>query len=113
LGIEHFQGSAAGIDLVVIGEIEKPFENAEQPLVPEAGPDFHIAGPALRTDRPKTRNLVAALRRRSQIIVTEFEQRQLKAIRDEIDHDFTARNAPATGATVTAAPTPLSSNDRT
>jgi hypothetical protein len=107
LGIEHFQGSAAGIDLVVIGEIGKPFENAEQPLVPEAGPDFHIAGPALRPDRPKTRNLVAALRRRSQIIVTEFERRQLKAIRDEIDHDFTARNAPATGATVTGGPNPF------
>ncbi len=47
------------------------------------------------------------------IRITEFEQRQLKAIRDEIDKDFTARNAPATGATVTATPTRLSSNDRT
>ena len=47
------------------------------------------------------------------IRITEFEQRQLKAIRDEIDQDFTARNAPATRATVTAAPTRLSSNDRT
>jgi hypothetical protein len=37
----------------------------------------------------------------------------LKAIRDEIDHDFTARNAPATRAMVTAAPTRLSSTDRT
>ena len=47
------------------------------------------------------------------IKVSEFEQRQLKAIRDEIDKDFTARNAPATGATINPAPTHLSSNDRT
>ena len=47
------------------------------------------------------------------IRITEFEQRQLKAIRDEIDNDFTARNAPATGATVPATPTRLSSNHRT
>jgi hypothetical protein len=47
------------------------------------------------------------------IRITEFEQRQLKVIRDEIDRDFTARNAPVNGATVTAAPTRLSSKDRT
>ena len=47
------------------------------------------------------------------IQITEFEQRQLRAIREEIDKDFAARNAPATRATVTAAPTRLSSNDRT
>jgi transposase-like protein len=47
------------------------------------------------------------------IRVTEFEQRQLKAIRDEIDSDFTARNDPVTSTTVTAAPTRLSSKDRT
>ena len=47
------------------------------------------------------------------IRITEFEQRQLKAIRDEIDKDFTAHNAPATGPAVTATPTRLSSNHRT
>ena len=47
------------------------------------------------------------------IKITEFEHRQLKAIREEIDQDFTARNAPTAGATVTTAPTRLSSNDRT
>ncbi len=47
------------------------------------------------------------------IHITEFEQRQLTAIRDEIDKDFAARNAPAAGATITNAPTHLSSNDRT
>jgi putative transposase len=57
--------------------------------------------------------LIRATERWRGIRITEFEQRQLKAIRDEIDRDFTARNAPATGATVTAAPTGLSSNDRT
>jgi transposase-like protein len=57
--------------------------------------------------------LIRAAERWRGIRITEFEQRQLKAIRDEIDQDFTARNAPVTGATVTAAPTRLSSNDRT
>jgi transposase-like protein len=57
--------------------------------------------------------LIRAAERWRGIRITEFEQRQLKAIRDEIDHDFTARNAPATGAMVTAAPTRLSSTDRT
>jgi hypothetical protein len=32
--IEHFQGAAAGVDLVVTGEIRKAFEDAEQVLVP-------------------------------------------------------------------------------
>ena len=57
--------------------------------------------------------LIRAAERWRGIRITEFEQRQLKAIRDEIDREFTARNAPVTGATVTAAPTQLSSNDRT
>ena len=57
--------------------------------------------------------LIRAAERWRGIRITEFEQRQLKAIRDEIDKDFTARNAPATGAAVTKAPTYLSSNDRT
>jgi hypothetical protein len=43
------------------------------------------------------------------IRITEFEQRQLRAIREEIDKDFAARNAPAA-----TAPQPhLSSNQRT
>jgi len=57
--------------------------------------------------------LIRAAERWRGIRITEFEQRQLKAIRDEIDDDFTAQNAPVTNATVTAAPTRLSSNDRT
>ena len=57
--------------------------------------------------------LIRAAERWRGIRIAEFEQRQLKAIRDELDQDFTARNAPATGATVTAAPTRLSSNKRT
>jgi hypothetical protein len=40
LRIEHFQGSAAGIDLVVMGEIGEAFEDAEQLLVPGAAPDL-------------------------------------------------------------------------
>ena len=57
--------------------------------------------------------LIRAAERWRGIRITEFEQRQLKAIREEIDKDFTARNAPAMSVTVTAAPTRLSSNDRT
>jgi putative transposase len=49
--------------------------------------------------------LIRAAERRRGIRITEFERRQLKAIREEIDQDFTARIAPATSTTVTAAPT--------
>jgi len=57
--------------------------------------------------------LIRAAERWRGIRITEFEQRQLKAIREEIDQDFTAHNAPVTPTTATAAPTRLSSNDRT
>ena len=57
--------------------------------------------------------LIRAAERWRGIRITEFELRQLRAIRDEIDKDFTARTAPLTSATVTAAPTRLSSKDRT
>src|SRR5205814_1539056 len=60
--IEHFQGSAAGVDLVVMGEIGEALENAEHLLVPRAASDLHIAGAALRTERPEPGELVAALR---------------------------------------------------
>jgi len=43
--------------------------------------------------------LIRAAERWRGIKVSEFEQRQLKAIRDEIDKDFTLRNAPAAGTT--------------
>jgi len=56
LRVEHFQGAAAGIDLIVMGEIGEAFEDAEQLLVPEAAPDLHIAGAALRTERTPVRN---------------------------------------------------------
>jgi putative transposase len=57
--------------------------------------------------------LIRAAKRWRGIRITEFEQRQLKAIRDEIDNEFAARNASVTSATITAAPPRLSSNDRT
>ena len=44
--------------------------------------------------------VIRAAERWRGIPITQFEQRQLKAIRDEIDQDFTARAPP--GATVTA-----------
>jgi hypothetical protein len=37
----------------------------------------------------------------------------MKAIKDELDHDFAARTAPAAGTTITASPARLSSKDRT
>jgi hypothetical protein len=57
--------------------------------------------------------LIRAAERWRGIRISEFEQRQLKAIRDEIDKDFTARHAPTAGVTVSKAPTYLSSSDRT
>src|SRR6516162_10712070 len=63
-GIEHFQRAAAGIDLVVMGEIGEAFENAKQLLVPGSPPDLDVAGAALRAERPKPRQLVAGLRSR-------------------------------------------------
>ena len=50
LGIEHFQRSAAGIDLVVMSELGEAFEDAEQILVPAATLDLDVAGKALRTE---------------------------------------------------------------
>src|ERR1700739_323898 len=64
LRVEHFQGSTAGVDLVVMGEIGEAFEHAEQLLVPRAASDLHIAGAALRAERPEARQLVATLRGR-------------------------------------------------
>ena len=81
------------------------------------GTAAHQGDPACFGERAVLKLIYAALiraaERRRGIKVSEFEQRQLKAIRDEIDKDFTARNAPATGATINPAPTRLSSNDRT
>jgi putative transposase len=57
--------------------------------------------------------LIRAAERWRGIKISEFEQRQLKAIRGELDAQFTTRNAPVTSAATTAAPTRLSSNDRT
>jgi transposase-like protein len=47
------------------------------------------------------------------IRITEFEQRQLNAIRAEFDADFAARTSPAASPSVTAHPTRLSSKNRT
>jgi transposase-like protein len=53
--------------------------------------------------------LIRAAERWRGIRITEFEQRQLRAIREEIDRDFAARNAPAAAAPQSH----LSSNQRT
>ncbi len=57
--------------------------------------------------------LIRAAERWRGIRVTEFEQRQLKAIRDELNADFAARTSPLASKPVTASPTRLSSKDRT
>jgi hypothetical protein len=46
------------------------------------------------------------------ITISEFERRQLKVIRDELDAEFTARKAPLVSPTTTS-PTGLSSTQRT
>jgi hypothetical protein len=45
--------------------------------------------------------------------MTEFEQRQLRAIREGLDGAHVVRMAPATQAAVTASPTRFSSNSQT
>src|SRR6202011_4500300 len=62
--IEHFQGSATGVDLIVMGEFGEAFEDAEQVVVPRAAQNLYIAGATLRAERPEPRQLVAALRLR-------------------------------------------------
>ena len=57
--------------------------------------------------------LIRAAERWRGLRITEFERRQMKAIRDELDHAFAVRSAPPTGKTITASPTRLSSKDRT
>ena len=57
--------------------------------------------------------LIRAAERWRGLKMTEFEQRQLTAIRDELDHALTTRTAPAVRAKVTASPTRLSSKSRT
>ena len=66
VGAEHLQRAAAGIDLIVMGELGEAFENPEQLFVPRAVPDLHIAGTALalRAERCEARQLVATLRGR-------------------------------------------------
>jgi putative transposase len=57
--------------------------------------------------------LIRAAERWRGLKMTEFERRQLKAIRDELDRAHAERTAPAAGAKITASPTRLSSKDRT
>ena len=57
--------------------------------------------------------LIRAAERWRGIRITEFESRQLKAIRDELNADFAVRTAPPVAAAVTASPTRLSSKHRT
>jgi transposase-like protein len=57
--------------------------------------------------------LIRAAERWRGIRVTEFERRQLKAIRDELDRDHAERTAPAVRSNITAPQSRLSSKDRT
>lgn len=57
--------------------------------------------------------LIRAAERWRGLKMTEFERRQLKAIRDELDRAHAERTAPVVNANVTASPTRLSSKDRT
>jgi len=57
--------------------------------------------------------LIRATERWRSVRFTEFERRQLQAIRAELDRAHTERTAPAAAATTTASPTRLSSKNRT
>src|SRR5262249_55150045 len=57
--------------------------------------------------------LIRATERWSAIRIADFEQRQLKAIREEIGRDFTKRCHPAAGTAITQPQPNLSNNDRT
>ena len=57
--------------------------------------------------------LIRASERWRGIRVTEFEQRQLNAIRNELDRAHAERTAPAISPNVTTTPTRLSSKKRT
>jgi len=57
--------------------------------------------------------LIRAAERWRGLKVTDFEQRQLKAIRDELDQDFKLRMNPVASAPAVKSPTRLSSKDRT
>ncbi len=57
--------------------------------------------------------LIRAAERWRGIRTTEFERRQLKAIRDELDRDHAERTAPAVRSNITAPQPRLSSKDRT
>ena len=57
--------------------------------------------------------LIRAAERWHGLKMTDFEKRQLAALRAELDHEFTTRTAPVVRAKVTATPTQLSSKSRT
>jgi hypothetical protein len=57
--------------------------------------------------------LIRAAERWRGLRMTEFERRQLAALRNELDCVHAERTAPAVSATVTASPTRLSSKTRT
>jgi putative transposase len=57
--------------------------------------------------------LIRAAERWRGLRMTEFERRQLIAIRNELDRAHAERTAPAVNANVTASPTRLSSKTRT
>src|SRR5215472_7048593 len=59
LRVKHFEGAAAGVDLVVMSEIGEAFEDAEQLLVPGSTPDLEVAGAALRAERPEPCQFIA------------------------------------------------------
>ena len=68
-------------------------------------------------ERPVPKLMYAAVLRAADrwrgLTVDEFEQRQLRAIRDELDRAHAARTAPIVTPNVTASPTRLSSKNRT
>src|SRR5438270_4089909 len=81
-------------------DLENPGGVLAEDLVLHLGRQLRVMvlGPHAFGERAVLKLVYAALIRAAERCrISEFEQRQLKAIRDEIDKDFTARYAPAAG----------------
>ena len=102
------RGMLAALDSPALPGVQDEKPAKQVPALAKAGVIPHAFG-----ERAILKLMYAALIRAAErwrgIRITEFEQRQLRAIAEEIDKDFAALNAPA----ATAPQSHLSSNHRT
>jgi hypothetical protein len=74
-----------------MNKIGEAFEDAEQLLIPGPAQDLHIARPALRAERPETRQLVAILPGRQHGEAAERDSSALISV-EEPPSEIAARN---------------------